>query len=113
MVVQTGQSLSLGHGSSPVIDSSPIYPSDALMFASGTRCGLTNIRDPTQVLKLSALKAFTGLYESIQEDAGAGLTFSLNDRAPYQVLYASLGVSSQPYPQLKKGTQRYSNRMSP
>lgn len=99
----TGQSLSLGHGSYGVIDTTP--SKTGLMFASGTRAGLVDDGNASKVLSMSALSSLVPLNESGQEDMAAGLTGSL----PTPTLVAELGVSAMPYSKLRKGTQAYAN----
>jgi Carbohydrate esterase, sialic acid-specific acetylesterase len=106
MVVGTGQSLSLGHGSYHTI--AQTANPNGLMFASGTRAGLPDDGRTGKVLSMSALSAVTPLTEAGQEDMAAGLTENVH----IPTVVVELGVSAQPYRALKKHTQPYANMLT-
>jgi hypothetical protein len=75
----TGQSLSLGHNSTPAISTFASHAGDAVMFLGGTAVGIPDNSHTTNALVPSNASALIDLGETTQEDMSAGLAFSLDD----------------------------------
>lgn len=96
----TGQSNTVGLLATPALDTVPVYPFQAFMFANGLALGLQNNSTVT-ALTPTVLTGFAPLVEGGVPNAGGYETIAssvvdnLNDRGNYPVLVANTAVGNQ------------------